>query len=478
MKQENEFSFLFYDYETFGLHTQDDRIAQFACIRTNINLDIIEKPIILYNKLSKDYLPNLNTITIHNFDYQYILNNSKCENIFAKNIYNIFSRNNTCILGYNNISFDDEFSRNLFYRNFYDSYSWSWQNNNSRWDILRLVKACNILRPKGINWPKKDNKTIFNLGKIIEVNNIPIHDKLHDALTDVYSTIAITKLIKLKQPLLFNYFFKYRLKTELNKIINIYNIYPVIHINNIYTNTNNSVGCVVPLLFNPYNNNNLIIFDLTYNIKDFLNKIIEKKHVNKQFIIKYIKYINMNQIPIIVPLKVLNITDIKRLNFNILYYFNNFILLKKNLDKIINFIKSNFIEKKYVNINNAINIYNVDKLLYNNFFPKQDIKKFNYIQKQYFHKNHKLYPFQDPRANILFFKYRSRHFFHTLNSMEINQWQQYIFNKFDLNFIKDYIKQINNLLVNNHLTNTKKIFLKKILSYVHNLYIIKLNNLN
>jgi hypothetical protein len=53
---------------------------------------------------------------------------------FARRIHDLFTVPNTCVVGYNNIRFDDEVTRNIFYRNFYDPYAWSWQNRNSRWD--------------------------------------------------------------------------------------------------------------------------------------------------------------------------------------------------------------------------------------------------------------------------------------------------------------------------------------------------------
>ena len=61
-----------------------------------------------------------------------------------------------CIVGYNNVRFDDEVTRNIFYRNFYDPYAWSWQHDNSRWDLLDVMRACYALRPEGIAWPEND----------------------------------------------------------------------------------------------------------------------------------------------------------------------------------------------------------------------------------------------------------------------------------------------------------------------------------
>ena len=48
---------LWYDLETFGLNPRYDRIAQAAAIRTDMDLNVIDQPLLLYSKLSPDYLP-------------------------------------------------------------------------------------------------------------------------------------------------------------------------------------------------------------------------------------------------------------------------------------------------------------------------------------------------------------------------------------------------------------------------------------
>ena len=50
-------SFLFYDLETFGADPRRTRIAQFAAIRTDAELDEIEEPISFFVKPADDLLP-------------------------------------------------------------------------------------------------------------------------------------------------------------------------------------------------------------------------------------------------------------------------------------------------------------------------------------------------------------------------------------------------------------------------------------
>ena len=64
------------------------------------------------------------------------------EATFARRIHDLFTVPQTCIVGYNNVRFDDEVTRNIFYRNFYDPYAWSWQHDNSRLDLLDVRLLC------------------------------------------------------------------------------------------------------------------------------------------------------------------------------------------------------------------------------------------------------------------------------------------------------------------------------------------------
>lgn len=51
-------TFLWHDYETFGANPRYDRPAQFAAVRTDMQLRQIGEPLVLYCKPSPDYLPS------------------------------------------------------------------------------------------------------------------------------------------------------------------------------------------------------------------------------------------------------------------------------------------------------------------------------------------------------------------------------------------------------------------------------------
>lgn len=150
-------------------------------------------------------------------------------------------------MGYNNIRFDDEVSRNIFYRNFYDPYAYSWQNGNSRWDLLDALRACYALRPEGIVWPdNNDGLPSFRLEHLTKANGIS-HEQAHDAMSDVYATIAMAKLFKQAQPKLFEYLFTLRNKNKISALIDIPQMKPLVHVSGMFGAARSNTSWVVPL---------------------------------------------------------------------------------------------------------------------------------------------------------------------------------------------------------------------------------------
>ena len=182
-------SILWHDYETWGISPKFDKPSQFAGIRTDLDLNIIGEPQMFYCQPPVDYLPHPEACLVTGITPQKAQQEGLSEAEFASRINQLFSTPNTCVAGYNNIRFDNEVSRYLFYRNFYDPYAREWQNGNSRWDIIDMVRACYALRPQGIEWPtvERDGKEVvsFRLELLTKANGIS-HEAAHDAMSECY----------------------------------------------------------------------------------------------------------------------------------------------------------------------------------------------------------------------------------------------------------------------------------------------------
>ncbi|MFW2373932.1 MAG: exodeoxyribonuclease I, partial [Gammaproteobacteria bacterium] len=228
-------TFYWYDYETFGTDPRRDRISQFAGIRTDEDLNIIGKPLNIYCKAADDMLPQPEACLITGITPQKTIADGLIEAEFMAAINQEFSTANTCVVGYNNIRFDDEFTRYTLFRNFFDAYAREWQNGNSRWDIIDLVRVTRALRPQGIEWPVDDEGRASNRLELITRANGISHEAAHDAMSDVYATIAVAKLIKEKQPRLYDYILNNKQKHKLAQMLNTIKPQPVLHSSGMYS---------------------------------------------------------------------------------------------------------------------------------------------------------------------------------------------------------------------------------------------------
>ncbi len=212
-------SFFFYDLETSGFDPRSARVMQFAGQRTDMNLQPIGEPVNVLIKLTPDVLPEPDAIMITGITPQQTIAEGLTEAEFLKLFYEEVVRPDTIFVGFNSIRFDDEFMRFLHYRNFYDAYEWQWKDGCSRWDILDLVRMTRALRPEGIEWPfAPDGKPANRLEFLTKVNKLD-HSKAHDALNDVYATIAVAKLVRDKQPELFKYALETRDKKKVEALV-------------------------------------------------------------------------------------------------------------------------------------------------------------------------------------------------------------------------------------------------------------------
>ena len=258
----NNATFLFHDYETWGVDPRFDFPCQFAAIRTNENLEMIGKPISYYCQIPNDYLPHPEACLVTGITPQQSLRDGLIEAEFAAKINQLMSQANTCSLGYNSIKFDDEVSRHLFYRNFFDPYEREYTNQNSRWDLIDLARACYSLRPDGLVWPKKENGTpSFKLEEISKANGIE-HQDAHDAISDVKATIEFAKKLKNAQPKLFNYYFGLRKKHQVNTLINFNLKTPLVYISGTISANYACTTLVLPICPHPINKNAAVCLDL------------------------------------------------------------------------------------------------------------------------------------------------------------------------------------------------------------------------
>lgn len=86
------------------------------------------------------------------------------------------------------------------------------------------------------------------------------HGHAHEALSDVRATIALARLIREKQPKLYDWLFQLRSKQKVMDQVRL--LQPIVHISGRFSAARHYVGVVLPLAWHPRNRNALIVCDL------------------------------------------------------------------------------------------------------------------------------------------------------------------------------------------------------------------------
>lgn len=309
-------TFFFYDLETSGLSARDDRIMQFAGIRTDMNLQPIGEPYNVLVALNDDTLPSPEALMVTGITPQQTVADGYSEAEFAKLLVDEVFTPDTITVGFNSIRFDDEFIRHLLWRNFQDPYEWAWKDGRSRWDLLDVVRMTRALRPEGIEWPVVDGKAVNKLELLTKINGID-HFKAHDALSDVEALIAVTGLIKEKQPQLYNYLLTMRDKNAVKKLVNLETPAPFVYVSGRYDATFNKATVAWPLA--PSKNGNIVAYDLRHDPTPFVNMSVDElkkklyatweERQAEGYVALPVKELQYNRAPAVAPVGVLEQAD-------------------------------------------------------------------------------------------------------------------------------------------------------------------------
>lgn len=473
MPTDNKRTFYFHDYETFGATPAQDRPSQFAGVRTDEDFNIISDPLVIYCQPPNDYLPHPEAVFITGITPQEAFQKGLVEPEFARQIHHAFSQPNTCILGYNNIRFDDEVSRYLFYRNFYDPYGYSWQHGNSRWDLLDVVRACYALRPEGVNWPINDQGLpSFKLEHLTKANGIE-HSHAHDAMSDVYATIAIAKLLKTAQPKLFDYLLNLRHKREVIKLIDVANLTPLVHVSGMLGAYRGNTSWVVPLEWHPGQPNAVIVCDLAGDITPLIEEDVDslkaRLYTKTSDLLPDqsrlpIKLVHTNKCPVLAPAKTLLPETAERLHIDRDFCLANLQRIRQHHSVIREKMIALFSSSDFVGSTD------VDCQLYQGFFGKNDAAVMELVRNTPQEHLKTLSPnFSDPRLTALFFRYRARNYPETLTESEQYQWLHYRQEKLSESVVMSYIAQLNDYAEQYHNDPAKLALIKQLAQYCQHL---------
>jgi exodeoxyribonuclease-1 len=194
-------TYLFYDLETSGLNPCFDQVMQFAAIRTDLDLNEIERYEWLV-QLKPENIANPYAIITHGLSPKQC-EPGKTEYRSIQDIHALLNQPGTLSGGYNTLGFDDTFLRFSFYRHLLTPYTHQFKNDCGRFDLYPITILYYLYSDININWPTNNGKISMKLENLNAANHLA-EGKAHEAMCDVEATLALAKLFK-QEPERFNY---------------------------------------------------------------------------------------------------------------------------------------------------------------------------------------------------------------------------------------------------------------------------------
>jgi exodeoxyribonuclease I len=422
-------TFFFYDLETSGLDARTGRIMQFAGQRTDMALNPVGDPVDVLVRLSDDILPSPEAILVTGITPQKTLQDGLGEPEFAKFISEEVFTPDTIVVGFNNVRFDDDFIRNTLWRNFYDPYEWAWKDDRSRWDMLDVVRMTRALRPEGIEWPVDDEGKATNRLELLTAANKLNHVKSHDALSDVEGLIDITKLIRDKQPKLFDYLLKMRDKNEVKRLVNLDQKTPFVYASGRYDSEFDKTTVAFPLA--SASNGNVAVYDLRHDPTPFVELSAEELGKSifagwqarkaEDFVRIPVKELAYNKCPAVAPLGVLEQADgWQKLGLNLETVEKHQKVLLDNPQFAENIRTAYEAREPYARGDD------VETRLYDSFTPDKDKPHIGAVRNASEQELADFHPsFSDERLSELLLRYKARNYPKTLSEDEQKQWETY-----------------------------------------------------
>jgi len=431
-------TFLWHDYETFGANPRYDRPVQFAALRTDLDLNPVAEPVVLWAQPPRDYLPDPGACLVTGITPQEAQQRGVVEAEFIAAVHAELARPGTCALGYNSLRFDDEVTRFTLYRNLYDPYSREYGESRSRWDLIDVVRTAYALRPEGIEWPsREDGLPSFRLEDLTRANGIE-HGEAHDALGDVRATLALARLLRERQPRLFTWLFEQRGKQAVKRLVNLEALRPLLHISGRFGAARSNLSLVLPLAWHPVNGNELICADLARDAELLLD--LPAVELRRRLYARAealgageerpgIKSVHINRCPVLLPAKMADNRVAERAALDRDACRANLQRLRDHEARHPGALRDKL--REMVGLGEGTPVPDPDLALYGGgFFSPDDRRALETLRRCDPEDLALQTPaFEDPRLPAMVFRFRARNYPHTLTAEEREAWETFRFER-------------------------------------------------
>lgn len=193
-------SFVFYDTETTGVHKSFDQVLQFAAIRTDADLNELER-FEVRCRVNPHVVPSAGALRVTRISVETLLDPTLPSHyeMMCRIAHRMSDWSPAVFAGWNSMDFDEHLLRQAFYQCLHRPYLTN-TNGNCRTDILKLAQIASIRVPGAIAVPTNARGApVFKLDQIAPLNGFD-HVNAHDALADVEATIHMARLLRDRAP--------------------------------------------------------------------------------------------------------------------------------------------------------------------------------------------------------------------------------------------------------------------------------------
>ena len=228
--------------------------------------------------------------------------------------------------------------------------------------------------------------------------------------------INVTRLIKEKQPKIFDFLLKIRNKNEVLKYVDINNPRPFVYTSGRYKSEFNKTTVAYPLTASK---TGILVYDLRYNFAE-LKKEREEKGALSLFPV--VKELKPNRCPAIAPIAVLEQNDgWNKIGLSEELIESNLKILKKNIDSVLEIVQATDMTKEF-----SSEGLEVESKLYDGFLNDSDKSACRQVRNMSQYDLALSTPyFIDDRLHDLYIHYKGRNFPETMSDSEKNSYENY-----------------------------------------------------
>ena len=289
--------YIFYDTETTGTKTAFDQILQFAAIKTDDDLNELER----FNircRLLPHIIPSPIALRVNRVTPAMLTDADLPSHYeMIREIRETLLRwSPATFVGFNSIKFDEVLLRQALFQTLHPAYLTN-TNGNARSDVLRIAHAARVYAPDAMVVPTGDSgRQVFQLNPLALANDYD-HADAHDAMADVMATIFMARLIRDRAPDIWQVMDRATIK---NAVID------YVATESPFTLTENYFGrfysyLVTPCGQNPNDSGQLSLFDLAFNPDDYRFVSAEELVAVLNASPKAIRSLRANSQPIMMP---------------------------------------------------------------------------------------------------------------------------------------------------------------------------------